>query len=274
MMRQRPEPLPHYIANNLAVSGPIVNIEDIFEDGQISLTTYLDSPLCTPPPPPPTLDLATIATTLGQMSFIIEKEAQCLEKAGSADDLFTQSLTSRLEKHYGRLCADSGEFMPNAPLQDVLNSSGLSAMFPKVMERLELSCNTSINSDSDGDALEKLTPFKDYLQHMAHLQQVVAMAQQLQEDVGTANHKYMAHQIALLYQGLSAPGFKTLPYKKRIEQQFDDIKKTTEQAQVPQLNERQKVWLQETTAEVLAAALDLAGPASAPLHPFLHALAN
>ena len=58
------------------------------------------------------------------------------------------------------------------PLQDVLNSSGLSAMFPKVMERLELSCNTSINSDSDGDALEKLTPFKDYLQHMAHLQQV------------------------------------------------------------------------------------------------------
>jgi hypothetical protein len=118
---------------------------------------------------------------------------QCLEKAGSADDLFTQSLTSRLEKHYGRLCADSGEFMPNAPLQvhqdlnrhstlklsymhvplqDVLNSSGLSAMFPKVMERLELSCNTSINSDSDGDALEKLTPFKDYLQHMAHLQQV------------------------------------------------------------------------------------------------------
>ena len=40
-----------------------------------------------------------------------------------ADDTFTQSLTSRLEKHYGRLCADSGEFMPNAPLQVCQNEN-------------------------------------------------------------------------------------------------------------------------------------------------------
>ena len=49
-------------------------------------------------------------------------------------------------------------------------------MFPRVMERLELTSILSTSTDSDG---ESLTPFKDYLQHMAHLQQVTSKIRNL-----------------------------------------------------------------------------------------------
>ena len=55
VMRQRPEPLPHFISNNLSISDPLFHHEDIFEDGQISISTFLDAALCTPPPPPTTV---------------------------------------------------------------------------------------------------------------------------------------------------------------------------------------------------------------------------
>jgi len=54
-MRQRPDPLPHFITNNLSSSGPLFRLDDIFEDGQISIKTYRDAALCTPPPPPVTV---------------------------------------------------------------------------------------------------------------------------------------------------------------------------------------------------------------------------
>jgi hypothetical protein len=40
---------------------------------------------------------------------------------------------------------------------------------------------------------------EDYLSQMGHLNQISSLAFQLKSDVDFLNHKYMAHQLALLY---------------------------------------------------------------------------
>ena len=65
----------------------------------------------------------------------------------------------------------------------------------------------------------------DYFAHVSSLNQLLHMATQLQRDAPiAANHKYLAHQIALLYQCLNAVRGESKPFKRRIEEQFDAVK--------------------------------------------------
>ena len=54
-----------------------------------------------------------------------------------------------------------------------------------------------------------------------------------QADIPAGNHKYIAHQIALLYQALSYQNLKCGAFKKRIEPKFETIKKITEASTTP-----------------------------------------
>lgn len=59
------------------------------------------------------------------------------------------------------------------------------------------------------------------------------------------NHKYLAHQVAVLYNSLGQVGPSGTLIRKAIETEFGAIKSMVEDAQ--QLNVEMKQWLVRTT---------------------------
>ncbi len=75
------------------------------------------------------------------------------------------------------------------------------------------------------------------------MNQVTGMVAQIRNDVLVGTHKYMAHQIALLYQALSYLNTTSANgHRKAIEANFDDLKRTTEDPPHA-LEPQQKVWV-------------------------------
>ena len=98
--------------------------------------------------------------------------------------------------------------------------------------------------------------------------QLVSISLQLQQDIKLTNHKYMAHQLALLYviillllllllfnnflnfrsfffiyqHCLNQAGGHFIKYKSRVELHFDAIKALTNSSEEPQLTSEQKQW--------------------------------
>ncbi|XP_023656847.1 uncharacterized protein [Paramormyrops kingsleyae] len=107
---------------------------------------------------------------------------------------------------------------PAPQLEDYLDAVGLSAMFPRV--------EVFIIHGSPVDMLEK--PAMDgYFPHIARLNQVLVLSQQLEDDVKhLGSHKYVAHQLSVLYQVLSTfKGIMPLSVLKRdIEANFKQLK--------------------------------------------------
>jgi len=94
--------------------------------------------------------------------------------------------------------------------------------------------------------------FDEYISQIALLNQLSNIAAQLRHDiVRYRNHKYIAHQIALLYQTLGQLGGTIGERKKEIEERFDEIKATTELSKEPALTEEQTKWLVNLTTSVI-----------------------
>ncbi|KAG2456766.1 STAG1 protein, partial [Polypterus senegalus] len=117
--------------------------------------------------------------------------------------------------------------------QDYLDSVGLSTMFPRV--------EIFIIHGRPVDMLER-PPMDDYFPYITKLNQLLVLSQQLEDDVQhLGSHKYIAHQLSVLYQVLgSFKSVKTfLLLKKDIEANFKSLKisLTTDQGskQEPQL---------------------------------------
>ena len=127
--------------------------------------------------------------------------------------------------------------MPGQPFDKVLERLELARCFPLVL-------NTIV---APGVVHKDVTPTpRDYYNLMTQLNNLLSMAQQLRSDVNLSNHKYMAHQVALLYQCLNSLKSRWAdPLKKRVEGEFERIKRATERQEDgdPQLNEKQRMWL-------------------------------
>jgi len=83
----------------------------------------------------------------------------------------------------------------------------------------------------------------DYLEYINLLNQLMMMATQLHNDaLDPRNHKYAAHQVAILYQSLNMLKGQTKPLRKRIEERFDEIKTITENAASPYLGAELQYW--------------------------------
>ncbi|TPX30927.1 hypothetical protein SmJEL517_g05616 [Synchytrium microbalum] len=134
----------------------------------------------------------------------------------------------------------------NFRLLDFLVQEQLVNVFPKSARRLGLPENTAERVD-----------IRNYLYQVNQLNQMVAMALQLHVDVNLQNHKYIAHQLALLYQCLNLVGEPFNKFQANIQQEFDSIKAITSSAtdDAPQLSEHQKQWLSSLTSEIVNAAL-------------------
>ncbi|KAM6985352.1 uncharacterized protein FYW47_004465 [Aplochiton taeniatus] len=139
------------------------------------------------------------------------------------------------------------EYLPKPipQLEDYLDIMGLSAMFPRV--------EVFLIQGSPVDMLER-PPMDDYFCHIARLNQLLVLSQQLEEDVKhLGSHKYIAHQLSVIYQVISSfKGTWSLCHlKKDIETNFKQLKLSlaTDEAakKEPQLSAHYISWILKIT---------------------------
>ncbi|KAL9553481.1 hypothetical protein MBANPS3_003275 [Mucor bainieri] len=95
-----------------------------------------------------------------------------------------------------------------------------------------------------------------HLSSIQHLDQLYVTASRLYHDLNhLQNLKYIAYQLALLYQCVNRQGVSFVSYKVRIEQRFDEIKSATKTDPVF-LDPSQKSWLCELALDIITQATD------------------
>eukprot|EP01112_Ceratiomyxa_fruticulosa_P017880 TRINITY_DN5644_c0_g2_i1.p1 TRINITY_DN5644_c0_g2~~TRINITY_DN5644_c0_g2_i1.p1 ORF type:complete len:301 (+),score=72.14 TRINITY_DN5644_c0_g2_i1:154-1056(+) len=155
------------------------------------------------------------------------------------------------------------QISPETTVQQYLVSSGVLESFPDLARRL--GCEVVVTKGSSS--------FDDYLNQMATLHQIVALCTQLTYNINLHNHMYIAHQIALLYQSVNAAigqNNRALePYKKLIEQGFDDVKASIEGQNIPLLNNNQKNWLANLASGIQETVNKLEPDLSQKIQPLL-----
>ncbi|KAI9216880.1 hypothetical protein BC828DRAFT_392512 [Blastocladiella britannica] len=136
------------------------------------------------------------------------------------------------------LVSRSGRILNGAQtVQEALTAAGLAELFPLIA--------------GGNAAAGKLD-----MRFVTVLNQVVTLALQLRRDVSLTNHKYMAHQVALLYQSLTGSREDLKAFRTEIEGHFDSIKAECNAPDAqPQLAPETRQWLEELTTKVLTAAL-------------------
>ncbi|XP_039602033.1 uncharacterized protein si:ch211-218d20.15 [Polypterus senegalus] len=154
---------------------------------------------------------------------------------------------------------------PIPQIEDYLDSVGLSTMFPRV--------EIFIIHGRPVDMLER-PPMDDYFPYITKLNQLLVLSQQLEDDVQhLGSHKYIAHQLSVLYQVLgSFKSVKTfLLLKKDIEANFKSLKisLTTDQGskQEPQLPASYISWILELTHNIISTVSSLPDELTDDLKP-------
>ena len=91
-------------------------------------------------------------------------------------------------------------------------------------------------------------PGWEYFEHSSATLSLRRVSAQLAKDGGRPeNAKYVAHQIALLYQCANAARGEGKALRRRIEERFEEVKGETEGGGA--LSEESRAWLAETAAE-------------------------
>lgn len=90
---------------------------------------------------------------------------------------------------------------------------------------------------------------------MSQLNQVVVLSIQLHSDVDLKNHKYIAHQIALLYQSLNNSRQELKLFRPLIEKNFEQIKSVCSKSSEPRLSPEQREWIRQITTQILNESL-------------------
>ncbi|XP_077987525.1 uncharacterized protein LOC144442130 [Glandiceps talaboti] len=135
---------------------------------------------------------------------------------------------------------------PTPSLESFLEETGLSTVYPRTATYVESPHNFHLQTPTKA-------VMDDYFSHVAALNQVVSLCNLLNADINNLNnHKYVAHQIALLYQSLNQLGnIKCLvEFKTNVETSFKKLKiglesKGPDQPKV--LPEEQQEWVKELT---------------------------
>ncbi|KAK3840803.1 MAG: hypothetical protein J3R72DRAFT_492209 [Linnemannia gamsii] len=150
-----------------------------------------------------------------------------------------------------------------------MNRTGLAEMFPKASEHLGF-----VPVITSGSFMEA------HLRQMSSINQLVSIAIQLQNDLRLTNHKFIAHQIALLYQCINQAGTKYTGFKGRVEEHFGAVKDLCNASDEPYLTPELQTWLSELTVDIVAEAL-FSGrpmaqqtPSAGPLSDYINRVSN
>ncbi|XP_066541922.1 uncharacterized protein si:ch211-218d20.15 [Hoplias malabaricus] len=152
-------------------------------------------------------------------------------------------------------------------LEEYLDFAGLSVMFPRV--------EVYIIHGSPVDMLES-PPLDGYFPYLGRLNQLLILSQQLEDDVKhLGSHKYVAHQLAVIYQVLNSLR-NTLPLtsiKKDIEANFKQMKISlmTEEGskQEPQLSAQYTSWISQLTHNIISTVSSLREDLTEDLSPVM-----
>ncbi|CAJ0749768.1 15363_t:CDS:2, partial [Entrophospora sp. SA101] len=206
-----------------------------------------------------------ILNTLTRLEVLLDKEESLASSDTKIENLNQQQFNKKeienalsvLETIIFQL---EDEAASKKDIQTYLLELGLSDLFPKSAKRL--TPNTTLFNDSSN----KMSAMAHF--HGMNLQnQLVSVSLQLQQDIKLTNHKYMAHQLALLYQCLNQASGPFLKYRSRVELHFDAIKALSNSSEEPQLDEEQKKWLSELTADIVTGALFSGRPTTTMSQP-------
>ncbi|KAG0212586.1 hypothetical protein BGX28_006022 [Mortierella sp. GBA30] len=98
---------------------------------------------------------------------------------------------------------------------------------------------------------------------MSSINQLVSLALQVQNDLRLSNHRFIAHQVALLYQCINQVGPQfSKKYKKRIEENFGVLKESASTSETPFLPIELRAWLSNVTTDIVAEVLFSGRPVS------------
>ncbi|KAG9322174.1 hypothetical protein KVV02_002609 [Mortierella alpina] len=170
-------------------------------------------------------------------------------------------------------------------LQRYMTRTGLDEMFPKSSEYLGIDpvipggsfiegmCAPVICSQGEpagrrrnvNDIIARLTfdLFIAHFRQMSSINQLVSIALQVQNDLRLSNHKFIAHQVALLYQCINQAGPQfSKKYKSRVEENFSLLKETASVSDTPFLPIDLQAWLSNLTTDIVAEALFSGRPMS------------
>ncbi|CAH1244726.1 Hypp7369 [Branchiostoma lanceolatum] len=194
-----------------------------------------------------------------------------------SQDRCRKSLSPTFESHAMVLIGKMREALnrlpqPPAFIQDYLQSTGLAGMFPRAAAYI---ANPQTLYD-----LGQQGSMDEHFQHMASLHLVSSMCRQLNSDVNNlANHKYIAHQVALLYSvnplGSRGP---LAPHEKAIKQNFNNIKQALtvppDSVDPPRLPPDQAEWMNSLTGSLLTTVSGFPPELRRPMQPVLSFLQN
>ncbi|EDO39997.1 predicted protein [Nematostella vectensis] len=151
--------------------------------------------------------------------------------------------------------------VPRPNIREYIRQTGLSMLFPKVTSYL--------NNPERPAFLNQKSAMDGYFHQFAMLNQMVTLCHQLNSDAfNLTNHKYIAHQVALLYQAVNQGGSSMADYKKAIEDNFKPLKASlhvTDKDAVPKLPQNQKEWISTITSSILDQVSSLPQCFTAPL---------
>lgn len=173
-----------------------------------------------------------VASLCAQLDIVLERERKESEPALTA-------LVTALLQRMRSICTES----LGSELEEFLQQTGLLVMFSEVGTFLGI---------PPADYNMAFPQPREYLHQIGLVSQTIQMCKQLSMDLlPGANQKYLAHQVALLYQCLNFIGPAAAPFKKRVEAEFQNIKGSTEQSATPGLSEFHQQWLRELIEDII-----------------------
>ena len=141
-------------------------------------------------------------------------------------------------------------------MHEILVSTGLAQLYPQAAQFFG-SAHFDYTSRGQSTVME-------VYDHLSALNQLLVIAQQLQDDMHARRFKYAAHKLALLYQAVNLSKLRRQELRDRIEQRFDEVKSATDGAGSFSGDLRADLveWLVSLCADVIAMAREV--PPSVP----------
>jgi len=101
---------------------------------------------------------------------------------------------------------------------------------------------------------QRLCSLDNYLVRLGQVSKVQQLCLQLRKDIAANTHRYIAHQLVLLFQILArvVPKPQTADFKRRIEERFLEVKAAIDTAQKPLLPPDLCAWADTIATDILA----------------------
>jgi len=215
---------------------------------------------------------STVSDPAALIAVLIRTEAQ-LRKLATANEKGTDDVDALGEKvallrgELGRAYAKLEA--PDPGLADYLVRTKLTKLFPRTL--------AASRDDAEMSQLTKRIPMDAYFAHLSVLNQLVSVAKQILHDLESlSNHKYIAHQVALLYQCLSLARSPVDPFRAELEGNFSSIKRASKglEHKPGRLPIETAAWLQSLLKQIIEAVHAMPDIYRGPLRPVIRYLKN